>query len=225
MLRSGKNIVKHLYGRKTSAQLFNRLGKLDNNFSRTVLEIGYGYFWNMPGLTLNEKSLITISSLMALKKEEQAEIHLKGFFHTGGDIDTTIFLLRKTGELCGAIPKEKGTNALCSVLAMLNYNEEMIKNIKNIIDLKKDKKIFLTSRNEKFISLSMQVSLGCQEKVKIILRSILDEKVCNEKDIKNLLMHLIPYCGFPASMNGFSALKEIVEKLQVSNDNIQKMNK
>jgi 4-carboxymuconolactone decarboxylase len=43
----------------------------------------FGDIWTRPGLELQQRSLITCSVLVALGKEPQLKVHLRGLLHTG----------------------------------------------------------------------------------------------------------------------------------------------
>ncbi len=73
-----------LYGEAASDVVYDRCQALSPNFNKLIQELVYDVFWARPGLTLKEKSLITIISLIVHNKEEQLRIHLSGFFNLSG---------------------------------------------------------------------------------------------------------------------------------------------
>ena len=111
-------IMNKLYGDDFALTVSDRLEELDPELHRLIQEIPYEIFWKRDGLSLKEKALITVSALIAMGKEEQIKIHMRGFLNSGG----------------------------------------------------------------------------------------------TEEELKNTLLHLTMYCGFPAAMNGFNALKEVLKK-------------
>ncbi len=48
-----------------------------------ITEIGWGTIWNRPGLTLRERSMATVSFLVALGKAHELEHHLLGALRNG----------------------------------------------------------------------------------------------------------------------------------------------
>ena len=107
--------MNELYGNDFAQTVSDRLEELDPELHSLIQEIPYELFWKRKGLSLKEKALITVSVLIAMGKEEQTKIHMRGFLNSGG----------------------------------------------------------------------------------------------TEEELKNTLLHLTMYCGFPAVMNGFSALREV----------------
>lgn len=79
--------MDQLYGPETAEEVFCRLQELNRLFNYLVQEVAYDRFWRRQGLSLKEKSLVTILTLMAMGLEEQLAIHLKGFNHVGGTLD------------------------------------------------------------------------------------------------------------------------------------------
>ena len=109
-------MMDNLYGKKYAKYVFLRLEKLDPDFNSLTQSIAYDTIWAREGLKIREKSLITIAALIAMGKEEQTKIHMRGFLRSGG----------------------------------------------------------------------------------------------TEKELRNVLIHLSVYCGFPAAMNGLDALKDVI---------------
>ena len=68
-----------LYGKKYSKNVYERLEELDPELNRIIQEIPYDYFWAREGLSIRDKSLITVAALVAMGKEEQTRIHMNGF--------------------------------------------------------------------------------------------------------------------------------------------------
>ncbi len=76
-------IMKKLYGDYES-ELGDILDSLDSEFADIIREFPYENIWNRKGLTLKEKSIVTISSLISMGREDQTAIHMKGFLNSGG---------------------------------------------------------------------------------------------------------------------------------------------
>ncbi|MBI4668195.1 MAG: carboxymuconolactone decarboxylase family protein [Elusimicrobia bacterium] len=113
-------MMDKLYGPKYAQHVFRRLEELDPELNRITQEIPYDVFWAREQLSIRDKSLVTVAALIAMGKEEQTKIHMRGFLRSGGTVN----------------------------------------------------------------------------------------------DLRNVLIHLAVYCGFPAAMNGFAALKEVTEKIR-----------
>jgi 4-carboxymuconolactone decarboxylase len=72
-----------LYGETNAQSVFERLEDLDPELNQEIQRIAYDHYWSRPGLSLAEKSLITVASLIAPNKEEQIRIHLNGLMNQG----------------------------------------------------------------------------------------------------------------------------------------------
>lgn len=55
-------LMDQLYGKEISEQVCDRLEELDPLLNKEVQEIAYNHYWALPGLSIRDKSLITIVS-------------------------------------------------------------------------------------------------------------------------------------------------------------------
>lgn len=76
-------IMKKLYG-SYEAELGKILDDLDPEFADIIREFPYNNIWTREGLSLKEKSIATISSLISMGREDQTAIHMTGFLNSGG---------------------------------------------------------------------------------------------------------------------------------------------
>jgi len=53
------------------------------DFAKLTQDFLFGDIWNRPGLSQRDKSLITVTCLVALNRIEQVEFHLKRAFENG----------------------------------------------------------------------------------------------------------------------------------------------
>lgn len=68
----------------------------------------------------------------------------------------------------------------------------------------------LPIRDKAMITVAALIALGKEEQIRLHMAGFLNAGGSID-DIKNILIHLAMYCGFPAAMNGFAALKDVVE--------------
>ena len=54
-----------------------------SDVQQIITEIGWGTIWNRPGLSLRERSMATVSFLVALGKANELEHHLIGALRNG----------------------------------------------------------------------------------------------------------------------------------------------
>lgn len=76
-------LLRQLYG-GYSDQLVDRLESLSPKLNEVIQSVAYDQFWSRPGLDLKTKSMITVTSLVALGKYEQLKIHIRGYLNSGG---------------------------------------------------------------------------------------------------------------------------------------------
>jgi 4-carboxymuconolactone decarboxylase len=59
----------------------------DEDFQRLITESAWGSVWTRPGLTMRERSLVTIALLAALGHDEEVAMHVRATANTGASID------------------------------------------------------------------------------------------------------------------------------------------
>jgi len=65
------------------AKTMDDLKALAPEFAKLTRDFLFGDIWERPGLSKRDKSLITVTCLVALNRIEQVEIHLKKAFENG----------------------------------------------------------------------------------------------------------------------------------------------
>ena len=76
--QKGTEIRKELFGAAPGAA-----SPLTEDIMQLTNDYLFGEIWSRPGLTLRERSLITVSILTAFGKERQLAVHLKGALNLG----------------------------------------------------------------------------------------------------------------------------------------------
>lgn len=196
-------MMDKLYGKELAAKVYARCEGLDPEFNELVQDYVYEKFWARPGLKLIEKSLVTVISLIILNKAEQLEVHLKGFFHQGGHASDIEKLLKYFVDL-------KYMASVSSAAAILNKVSAEYKETSSAIamPLSFDE----GGRTKSIIDLAVHIALGDNEKTERCMRDLLVKKILSEKDMGNIMLHQIVYCGFPCAMNGYAVLQNIKNK-------------
>lgn len=189
-------MMDKLYGEETATAVYDRCQELGENFNTLVQEYVYDIFWARPGLSLKEKSLVTIISLITLNKVEQLRIHVKGFLHQGGtgeDIRNIINHMEHSGYIASS---HNVLNHLNAVIP--SHQEQTYSNKKS-----------LSAKDIALIDLSSHIALGNNQKTEACIRKLLKQQLLSKDNIENTMLHQIIYCGFPCAMNGHAVLKNI----------------
>jgi 4-carboxymuconolactone decarboxylase len=93
--------LTELYGEAYAKEVLTRLESLDPELSQIIQDIPYDKFWSRNHLSIRDKSIATIAALVALGREEQTAIHMRGFLHSGGSHDDLRNLLIHLAIYCG----------------------------------------------------------------------------------------------------------------------------
>ena len=225
MLPIKSKMMEKLYGLKASNHVYKLLQELDPEFNEEIQRIAYDHYWKLPGLSIRDKSLVTVVSLIASCKEEQTKIHINGFLNLGGTKEDILNVLIYLIEIIGLDSIKKSFEALCEVLKERNEKNEVIQEI-NILFTKKIKNIdieklnaILSKRDRYIINIASCVAIGEQGKIRNSIKDFLTGSECSKDDLKNILIHQIVYCGFPAVMNGFTALKNVLDDNRIMENN------
>ena len=67
----------------TAKKTMNDLEALAPDFAKLTKDFLFGDIWERPGLSQRDKSLITVTCLVALNRIEQVDFHLKKAFENG----------------------------------------------------------------------------------------------------------------------------------------------
>jgi 4-carboxymuconolactone decarboxylase len=115
--RTKSKLMDELYGERYSQEVYERLESLDPELNDLIQEIPYDKIWSRPGLNMRDKSLITVVALIAMGKEEQSRIHMRGFLNSGGNKTELKNTILHLAMYCGFPTAMNGFQALNDVLA------------------------------------------------------------------------------------------------------------
>ena len=73
----------------------------DKDFQEYIVNNAWGDVWSRPGLTLRERSLVTIAMLSALGHEGELAMHIRATRNTGATQDEVIEVLLHTAVYAG----------------------------------------------------------------------------------------------------------------------------
>lgn len=210
-------MMDQLYGEELANFVYNRLQNLDPELNREIQRIAYDHYWARPGLSIRDKSYVTVVSLIALSKEEQIRIHLNGFLNAGGTVEVLSETLLQLSILTSTSAALNGLHALREVLSQRKLDDNTIRNFvfkteERLREITLIKEINLSSRDLNISTISALVALGDLIKLKVAMKAFLENSESTKEDLKNILIHQIVYCGFPSAMNGFAVLNDLSSK-------------
>ena len=83
MMGNESEALRMLYG-SHAAEIYAGLESIDPELNALIQEIAYDGFWLRPGLSVREKSIITLSALIAMRFTGPLRLHMIGFQSSGG---------------------------------------------------------------------------------------------------------------------------------------------
>lgn len=206
-------IMDQLYGLEVSKQVYDLIDGLDPFLNKQVQEIAYDHYWALPGLSIRDKSLVTLVALISLHKVAQIKPHLNGFLNTGGTKEELINILLYISRNLGYEQAQSGFNIFCDILKERHESSDKIneiqKNFTNAIKHNASEDMSFI-RDIHIVNVASATAIGEQEKMKEAIRNFLKEFDGDTDTLKNIFIHLIVYCGFPVAINGFTAFKAVL---------------
>ena len=97
----GMNIRRKVLGDAHVDKAAANRTDFDSDFQEYITKNAWGSVWSRPGLTLRERSLITIALLTALGHEEESAFHLRATRNTGASEDDIKEVLLHTAVYSG----------------------------------------------------------------------------------------------------------------------------
>ena len=204
-------VMDDFYGQEISKKIFDRLTFIDSQFNEEIQNIAYEHYWAMPGLSLKEKSIVALTCLIALKKEEQAKLQFMGFLNAGGTADEALDLLTHLGKELNDQVRVNGYTALKDALIEKDSNQAFLTEV--------DAKFYALLKNpmpkavlaKSFVDL-MRMTLATVSEDPLRMENTFSSYILHDIEqmevIRRVLIQTIVYCGFPTAMNGFKALRK-----------------
>ncbi len=193
-----------LYGNARANLVWQRLEAIDPELNKEIQQIAYDHYWTRPGLSLKEKSLVTVMSLISFNKEEQTRIHLHGLIHLGTTLSELAFLMVHLKAKTSLVSAEKAIEACFDVLIERQYAENDIEQFKNLLAIKSCN---IQAREKWIIDSALASAAGNSTATRIAIKAALENGL-SVNDLKCIFIHQIVYCGFPTAMNAFVVLQE-----------------
>jgi len=216
-LKKVPQICTDLYGPMAvpaAKMLWNNAGPV---FAMDAMTRAYGEIWTLKGpLTVNERSLLTVSSLVAQGLYPQIKLHINGFIASGGTLDELYALIYAAVRESGLVETDVLAGA---VVDGLQWREESVAGFKAPSKQEVSGKIraggkesVLSSRALMLDRLSVQIVLGNMDRVREYMKTLaggLPSNINKDNYMDLLITHLIVYCGYPKGMNAFIVWQQL----------------
>lgn len=95
------------------------LNALAPEFAKLTRDLLFGDIWNRPGLSQRDKSLITVTCLVALNRVEQVEFHLKKGLENGLSTEELVAAITHIAFYAGWPTAASGFGHLMNVIDQL----------------------------------------------------------------------------------------------------------
>ncbi len=82
-LESGVQLRRDIFGAEVTDQQIRNSNAFTRPMQDVVSKYCFGETWSRDGLTLRERSMITLSALCAMGREHELKIHVKGALENG----------------------------------------------------------------------------------------------------------------------------------------------
>src|SRR5438445_11884881 len=98
---NGLEVRRAVLGDAHVDRALTRSNAFNQEFQELITRYAWGDIWTRPGLPRHTRSLITISMLIALNREDELRMHLKAAFNNGVTRDEIKEVLMQSGIYCG----------------------------------------------------------------------------------------------------------------------------
>jgi len=90
---------------------------LSDEFQDLLTRYAWGEIWTRPGLDRRTRSCITVAMLVALNRNEELAVHMRGALRNGVTVDELKEILLQTTIYCGVPAANSAFRVAASVLA------------------------------------------------------------------------------------------------------------
>ena len=187
-------------------------------FAVDAMTRAYGEIWALEGpLSLNERSLATVSALVVQGLYPQIKLHINGFISSGGTLEQ---LFELVGSAAREFVPQVPDGLVDAVISGLQWRAESVKGFvapskDEIGHVLKTARVGASSLKPHMLlltKLSSQIALGNIEKVNGLMSELvknLSSNVNKDHYMDLLVTHLIVYCGYPKGMNAFNSWQQM----------------
>jgi len=200
-------IVDSFSEEDASEKVHARLESINVPSSEEVKKIDSEQKIAMPGLSLKEKSLVALTSLVALNKEEKSKIYFMDFLNAGGTLNEVIYLLLHIGK---ELDKQASSRGL------KRFHNDLIEKAKSIAILTDVEAQFAADVQKTalegslidLLRLTLVIVSEDAQRMETTFSIYLKHDIKNIELIRHVLMHLVVSGVFPVRTDGFLVLKK-----------------
>jgi 4-carboxymuconolactone decarboxylase len=99
--QAGLEVRRQVLGEDYVEAAIGRATVLTEEFQNLLTRYAWGEIWTRPGLPRDVRSLVTISMLVALGREHELELHVRGALNNGVTADQIKEVLLQAAVYCG----------------------------------------------------------------------------------------------------------------------------
>jgi len=199
-------VFKELYGpmaEPAARLIWRNAGPV---FAMDAMTRCYGEIWALKGpLSVKERSLATVSALVAQKLYPEIKLHINGFLSSGGTLEELCGFIDVAAQEAGATSMDELRDA---IVAGLDWRQASIEGYKAPSKDEVQRLLrpggAVSAQQALLARLSAAVGLGDMAKVSAHMAALakdLPEGVNRDTYMDQLVTHLVPYCGYPRGLN------------------------
>lgn len=175
-------------------------------FAMDAMTRCYGEIWALEGpLGVKERSLATISALVAQRLYPEIKLHINGFLSSGGTLEELCAFIALAAQEAGGERMDELRDAIVAGLqwrgqSIEGYtapNDDQVTKLMAVRDAVGPQEALLAT-------LSAAIGLGDMDKVRTHMTALARElpaDVNRDAYMDQLVVHLVLYCGYPRGLN------------------------
>ncbi|MFI5165614.1 MAG: carboxymuconolactone decarboxylase family protein [Thermoanaerobaculales bacterium] len=199
-------VFKELYGPMAvpaAKLIWNNAGPV---FAMDAMTRCYGEIWALKGpLGVKERSLATVSALVAQHLYPEIKLHINGFLSSGGTLEELCGFVYLAAQEAGA----KGMDELRdAIVAGLQWREKSLPGYrapsKDEVQRLLHTNDAVSAQQALLAKLSAAIGVGDTEKIRVHMAALakdLPASVSRDAYMDQLGIHLVLYCGYPRGLN------------------------
>jgi alkylhydroperoxidase/carboxymuconolactone decarboxylase family protein YurZ len=209
-------VFKELYGpmaEPAARLIWRNAGPV---FAMDAMTRCYGEIWALQGpLGVKERSLATVSALVAQKLYPEIKLHINGFMSSGGTLEELCGFIDLAAREAGA---ERMDELLAAIVAGLEWREKSLAGFKAPSKDEVKRLLYKTDavspQQALLARLSAAIALGDMDKVSRLMAALakdLPASVNRDAYMDQLVIHLVLYCGYPRGLNALGEWQKMRE--------------